>query len=528
MLNLFSFPPSPTWLSRRIPFPRSLCEYLQVICDRPGNLCSAWRFQMVASGRNLFTPDQDVLLIEYLAKCNPGVEGRCGKRLYQHLVEKAEQEWNWTSSHSWPSWRERYRACQSEFNQRIKEYQLDNGLPTKNPDHKETKPRICYTPDDDDLLIEYLAKYNPGVPGRAGDNIYQRLVEKVDEEWSWTSHHSRRGWQNRYARKRSEFDQRIRKYQLEHSLPTENAGHVNGTRGGAALKTKRKRRGTLTRNAGKPPRTRKMSTKHRRTTSAETSGLPSVQDQNKMEIEQVVVGGFREPGKEARAAHRARPPAGHYLRLVNGVTSALPPEPCTISSPREVLLAPSSASGMPSVVLQQDTSPHCSQSSLERMQTPVDQLSTFLQLPQSPIDWGSPMLHVASGVGDTDRYSSCMQSPLEGNDKIRVPPDASSHRSLSPLDWGSPNFGVLSSVELGVEPVENSDQFKIYAQHPQSSQPSPGMLDWSGLESTVPGFENIAPGGRLSSLEHDVQSTPLHTRRSPRRLRLFRPRPVLN
>ncbi|KAJ7130780.1 hypothetical protein C8R43DRAFT_1024978 [Mycena crocata] len=89
--------------------------------------------------------------------------------------------------------------------------------------------RNPFTQDDDNLLVKYLAKYNPGVQGRSGNKIYKVLVENENGKWRWSSRHPWGGWRDRYVKDQRQFDKRIKKYQLEKGLPTENAGHINGT-----------------------------------------------------------------------------------------------------------------------------------------------------------------------------------------------------------------------------------------------------------------------------------------------------------
>ncbi|KAJ7730974.1 hypothetical protein DFH07DRAFT_156737 [Mycena maculata] len=86
-----------------------------------------------------------------------------------------------------------------------------------------------FTDNDDALLVKYIAKYNPGVQGRSGNKIYETLVENAENKWSWAARHPWSGWRDRYRRKEVEFNRRIRKYQAEKNLPTENAHYIPGT-----------------------------------------------------------------------------------------------------------------------------------------------------------------------------------------------------------------------------------------------------------------------------------------------------------
>ncbi|KAF8173750.1 hypothetical protein K438DRAFT_128454 [Mycena galopus ATCC 62051] len=105
--------------------------------------------------------------------------------------------------------------------------------------------RNSFTPDEDKLLVKYLAKYNPGVQGRSGNKIYQVLVQNENNKWAWSASHPWAGWQHRYRNNQESFDKRIKAYQQEHGWPTENSRWINGTQkpesDPAESKLKRKR-----------------------------------------------------------------------------------------------------------------------------------------------------------------------------------------------------------------------------------------------------------------------------------------------
>ncbi|KAJ7712032.1 hypothetical protein B0H16DRAFT_584037 [Mycena metata] len=89
--------------------------------------------------------------------------------------------------------------------------------------------RLSFTTKDDQLLAKYLAKYNPGLPGRSGNKIYQVLAENEDNKWPWSVRHPWGGWRDRYVKNQREFNMRIKKYQRENGLPMENPHWINGT-----------------------------------------------------------------------------------------------------------------------------------------------------------------------------------------------------------------------------------------------------------------------------------------------------------
>ncbi|KAJ3502816.1 hypothetical protein NLJ89_g8717 [Agrocybe chaxingu] len=74
----------------------------------------------MALSRNPYTESDDENLVRYIAKHNPGGEGRQGNKLYQNLQENASGKWPWAKRHPWSSWRERYKKNQVYFDRKIK------------------------------------------------------------------------------------------------------------------------------------------------------------------------------------------------------------------------------------------------------------------------------------------------------------------------------------------------------------------------------------------------------------------------
>ncbi|TDL18891.1 hypothetical protein BD410DRAFT_792669 [Rickenella mellea] len=83
---------------------------------------------MVYGQRKAYTEDEDALLMKYIARYNPGKEGRMGNNLYKALVENADKKWPWASQRSWMSWRQRYKDKQSRFDYNIAKYQKKHNI----------------------------------------------------------------------------------------------------------------------------------------------------------------------------------------------------------------------------------------------------------------------------------------------------------------------------------------------------------------------------------------------------------------
>ncbi|TBU41167.1 hypothetical protein BD309DRAFT_1042996 [Dichomitus squalens] len=75
-----------------------------------------------------------------------------------------------------------------------------------------TRQRNEFTEDDDDLLAQYLAKYNPGPAGRTGNTLYERLVSNEGNKWPFSKRHTWQSWRNRYMKNQDYMDMLINKH----------------------------------------------------------------------------------------------------------------------------------------------------------------------------------------------------------------------------------------------------------------------------------------------------------------------------
>ncbi|KAG2126837.1 hypothetical protein DEU56DRAFT_537454 [Suillus clintonianus] len=87
----------------------------------------------VKSVRTGFTADEDILLMKYLATYNPTKKNRSGPVLYKRLVENADGKWNWSKTHPWVSWQNRYNKNTEEFDRKISRYQKKKGIDPEKP-----------------------------------------------------------------------------------------------------------------------------------------------------------------------------------------------------------------------------------------------------------------------------------------------------------------------------------------------------------------------------------------------------------
>ncbi|KXN82702.1 hypothetical protein AN958_02267 [Leucoagaricus sp. SymC.cos] len=101
------------------------------------------------SQRNVFTSDEDKLLMKYLARYNPHKKGRNGNDIYKMLVANKDRKWNWSSTHSWQSWRYRYVSKQEKFDTKIDAYIERHNIPV--PETPKPMPRSVKRPRIDEL-----------------------------------------------------------------------------------------------------------------------------------------------------------------------------------------------------------------------------------------------------------------------------------------------------------------------------------------------------------------------------------------
>ncbi|KAJ7130782.1 hypothetical protein C8R43DRAFT_1024980 [Mycena crocata] len=460
-----------------------------------------------------FTADQDTHLIEFLAKNNPGLYGRCGDWVYKLLVENVDGQWNWSSSHAWFTWRDHYRKNRFEFNQRIESYHRKHGLPME---RVNSRRYTFFTPEDDAFLVEYLAKYNPEISGRTRTKLYQRLVDNVDDRW-WSSRHSLGSWQGRYYNKKAEFDQRILQYQLEHKKST---AQKKGDPIRKRPSRKRKQKSTSLADAPKTLSIRQNAARIR----SNSPGLrvqfqtdpPTESDDNSPSKRETTSNytRIRNAGDIRAQVHEMGIDVEQRREARLAVVSSSPRHPSAISSSRD----PATETGRASVDVRPSTSPHPAQS-------PIQHRSTSLQASQSlsPLHWASPtpsVFHVEPAIEDTHQLPACIESPLERRHVVFTPRLGNQHLLcpvFNPGPWKPPS--MLSQVELRVESSEDNDRpLPIYPPHTLGNQ---GSL-WDMMKSGTPPLEKVV----YSSPGDDVENSSLHTARPPRRLRLFQPRPV--
>ncbi|KAG1778374.1 hypothetical protein EV702DRAFT_177377 [Suillus placidus] len=134
----------------------------------------------VNSVRMGFTADEDTLLMKYIATYNPAKKYRSGNVLYKRLEENVDNKWNWSKTHSWQSWQNRYRKNMEEFDRKILKYQKKKGI---NPE-KQSGKEPQFLPSDEEGAARDRSKATSKGKKRAGgqDNSEQRKVKRAKLE----------------------------------------------------------------------------------------------------------------------------------------------------------------------------------------------------------------------------------------------------------------------------------------------------------------------------------------------------------
>ncbi|KDQ18701.1 hypothetical protein BOTBODRAFT_518886 [Botryobasidium botryosum FD-172 SS1] len=104
-------------------------------------------------------------------------------------------------------------------------------LPKRLGGRKMGSTTAVYTVEEDDHLVEYIAKRIPqkAAGGRSGQNLYKELVDRP-EDYPWACRHSWSSWANRYKRNMEKFDKRIEKYLERHPQEPGAKGQYNHVR----------------------------------------------------------------------------------------------------------------------------------------------------------------------------------------------------------------------------------------------------------------------------------------------------------
>ncbi|KAG5644345.1 hypothetical protein DXG03_008642 [Asterophora parasitica] len=91
--------------------------------------------------------------------------------------------------------------------------------------------RVSFTSDEEKLLVKYIARYKPGLKGRAGNQLYIQLCEDTDNKWKWSRRHPWQSWRDRYYKNQVWYDGEIKKYQMKHGIsdgePVKQGGAKN-------------------------------------------------------------------------------------------------------------------------------------------------------------------------------------------------------------------------------------------------------------------------------------------------------------
>ncbi|KIO25569.1 hypothetical protein M407DRAFT_25049 [Tulasnella calospora MUT 4182] len=103
----------------------------------------------VGTGRTEYTPEEDKLLIQYIASKCPTLGGRSGNKIYKELCERPDL-YRWSTTHTWQSWRNRYYKDMPRFNAAIARYLEARHLQLQVPPARQPQDQAGDNDDGDD------------------------------------------------------------------------------------------------------------------------------------------------------------------------------------------------------------------------------------------------------------------------------------------------------------------------------------------------------------------------------------------
>ncbi|KAG0691981.1 hypothetical protein DFH29DRAFT_609237 [Suillus ampliporus] len=131
--------------------------------------------------RTDFTGDEDILLMKYIATYNPTKQNRSGPALYKRLVENVDGKWNWSKTHPWMSWHNRYTKNKDEFDRKIAKYQKKKGI---NPEKQTVREPVIPPSDEEEEAARVRSKETSKGKKRASGKASpeQRKVKRAKLE----------------------------------------------------------------------------------------------------------------------------------------------------------------------------------------------------------------------------------------------------------------------------------------------------------------------------------------------------------
>ncbi|KAJ3572610.1 hypothetical protein NP233_g2961 [Leucocoprinus birnbaumii] len=179
---------------------------------------------------NSYTAKEDEYLCNYIAEVRPAEAGRQGNVIYQSLTQNLAR-----------MARNAIKCTKPEFDRKIRKILKAKGSnpPTAEPPPPRPSQRNEFTKIEDKLLVKYIAKHNPQLRGRSGNDIYKKLVENKDKKWNWSNTHSWQSWRHRYVSRQESFDTKITKYIEKHNIPVPSTPRpmTRGPNSGRGTKT---------------------------------------------------------------------------------------------------------------------------------------------------------------------------------------------------------------------------------------------------------------------------------------------------
>ncbi|KAG9050798.1 hypothetical protein FS837_002354 [Tulasnella sp. UAMH 9824] len=157
------------------------------------------------TGRAEYTPEEDKLLIEYIATKCPTLGGRSGNKIYRDLCERPDL-YEWSTAHTWQSWRNRYYKDMPRFNAAIARYLEARHLQLQAQPAHQPQDQDSSSDDDDDDANDQLEYEEPANRANVAPKTAPKRPAPDDEDGRSESETDQ---ERTKARKRTRVDAEI-------------------------------------------------------------------------------------------------------------------------------------------------------------------------------------------------------------------------------------------------------------------------------------------------------------------------------
>ncbi|KAK7452679.1 hypothetical protein VKT23_012080 [Stygiomarasmius scandens] len=184
----------------------------------------------------IFAPEEDELLVRYIAKNDESGKKRSREALFQSFVQQARHSISWLSAIMTsflasngtlievflgriPKPTAEY-GCTGKLDLRPKIAKLKAKPRDDGQGARSRRRRTLFTKEEDTNLVKYLAMAQQATSSKA---LFTDLVKSE----KWAANRDWRAWKEHYARKSDWFDERIRDFQTQNGVQSSESVHEN-------------------------------------------------------------------------------------------------------------------------------------------------------------------------------------------------------------------------------------------------------------------------------------------------------------